>query len=127
MEASSATALPGTLIDDVVAHPEKYDESNLSPIQLVKHLAVYGPRDPSFLGLKCPGTHYRTTKGFMVNLFSKQGVHRDHDIEDAFVLKFYNDNDRFNCTWSSSDAQVEVMRVTGSPITIVMDTITDSV
>ena len=102
-----------------------YDAANLSPIELITHLAKYGPRDPTFLGFKSPGTHYRTTSGFIVNLFIKQGVRRDHAIKDAFVLKFDDERDRYDCKWTGE--QIEVIRVNGEPkpITIVMDTVTD--
>lgn len=87
-----------------------YNKFGLSPIQLVKHVAVYGPRDRTFHGLKCPGTHYRTINGPIINFFLKQGVSHTN-VDDSLVLKFENSKDRYNCTWVENTGQVEVMRV----------------
>lgn len=99
-----------------------FDRYNLSPIQLVNHLEVYGARDPTFLGLKCPGTHYRTTLNFIINFFLKQGIcsNTRERNDDAFVLQFDSDIDCYQCQWNNQSQQVEVTRITGDPITILV-------
>lgn len=123
-------AYHGINVEDAII--SKYDTGfEVYPTELVKHLAVYGPRDPTYLGdpkylgLKCPGTHYRTTRGILINFFVNEGVRRNIKIKDAFALEFDDEKARYHCRWNSLTKQVDVtlaQRPTDS-ITIVLDTL----
>ena len=105
-----------------------YDAINLSPVQLIKHLAIYGPRDPkrSAWGIRVThSVYYYTTRGILIDFPTKDGISQDHSAKDAFVLKFDNDLDRYQCTWNAHHGVVEISRVKGKPMTIVMDTLND--
>ena len=105
-----------------------HDAINLSPIQLIKHLAIYGPRDPKRAAWGIRVTHsvyYYTTRGILIDFPTKDGVSQDCDVKDDFVLTFENDLDRYHCRWDAHQGVVKISRVTGKPITIVMDTLND--
>lgn len=106
---------------DVQACPEKHNATNLSPIKLVKHLAVYGDRDPTAPGIYGLDDHYHTTQGYIINFFTKQGVYRDHSVHGAFALQFSNYRDRYSCTWNAQTQHVEVVRCDAERITILLD------
>ena len=118
---------PALLSTDLKARICNFNATNLSPHSLIKHLAIYGPRDPAVIMLS-PGTHYSTTSGFTINFFSKQGIRRDGKVKNAFVLVFDDEHDRFQCRLNLINGQIEVQRLEDSnskSISLVMDTIHD--
>ena len=111
--------------DDSDAIISSHDATDLSPIQLIKHLAVYGPRDSTFVDLKHSGIRYRTTRGFIVNFFAMEDVRRDNTVKDALVLVFDDDRNRYRCEWCDGEVQIELLSDTITPIAIDVDMIHD--
>ena len=118
----ASTPLSITDSDELIS---SHDATHLSPVKLVNHLTVYGPRDRTFTGLRCPGTHYRTTQGFIINFSRHQKVEQSlsdaYSPHNVFHLCFENVNDHYDCRWNPKTQHIEVKLVDEDDEDVIID------
>ena len=105
-------------MSDTTSPDTVIDATNLSPTELLEHLALYGPRDPHGPRYRHPGTYYHTTSGLHIDFGTKQGIHRDIKVANAYALLFDRDTDRYQCIRRGNT--IEVDRVTNR-LSLVLD------